>query len=153
MAYISLSFNQFKFRCLCRYSPPHPTQEEHGGAFDLFVSPGLLQGCIQYQGCNGGKLEDFLLVLHRNAQELEGFTPGAQDLLLLPGTLFTSVLGIILGYIVLNQGIQVIFLGQLEIALLHVTDRLFDREIRITAFQEPYPLDDIGIHTQVLELP
>lgn len=82
-----------------------------------------------------------------------GFYAGAQDLLLLPGTLFTSVLGIILGYIVLNQGIQVIFLGQLEIALLHVTDRLFDREIRITAFQEPYPLDDVGIHTQVLELP
>ena len=69
------------------------------------------------KGATEASWEDFLLVLHRNAQELEGFTPGAQDLLLLPGTLFSSVFGIILGYIVLNQGIQVIFLGQLEIAL------------------------------------
>ena len=54
--------------------------------------------------------------------------------------------------IVFNERIQVVPLGQVEITLQDILDRLSDREFGITGRKPVYPAGIILVHSQILEL-
>lgn len=80
--------------------------------------------------------------------KLERLAAVAHGFLLPPLPVGLSVLGVVFGDIVFNERIQVVPLGQVEITLQDILDRLSDREFGITGRKPVYPAGIILVHSR-----
>ena len=141
----------FQNASLCGDGLPHTAQEKPCGTFDPLVAPGLLQGRVKHHGCHGGELQDLLLVPRRDPQKLERFAAVAHGFLLPPLPVGLSVLGVVFGDIVLDQRVQEVEIGKLEITLFKLPDPPLDGKVRIISFQDMHPSDVVVGHAQIFK--